>query len=149
MTTDADQVRAELLGAWRLVTWQSIADDGTTSYPLGDDAIGQLMYDDADRVSAQLVRVNQRRFASDDWRQASAEEMCAAWPGYFGYFGTFTVDAEAAAVTHHIDAGWFPNLAGTEQERRYRFEGGQLVLNAGTTWGQVRIVWEKLPLAAV
>jgi hypothetical protein len=96
-------------------------------------------------VSAQLVRINQPRFASDDWQQASTEEMCAAWPSYFGYFGTFTIDAEAAAVTHHIEAGWFPNLVGTEQVRSYRFEGGQLVLDADTTWGQVRIIWEKLP----
>jgi hypothetical protein len=148
-TTNASHVRAELLGAGRLVTWQSIAEDGAIGYPLGEDAIGQLMYDDSDRVSAQLVRINRPRFASDDWQQASADEMCAAWPSYFGYFGTFTVDTEAAAVTHHIDAGWFPNLVGTEQVRRYKFEDGRLVLDADTTWGRVRIIWEKLPVVAL
>jgi hypothetical protein len=108
------------------------------------------MYDDSDRVSAQLVRVNQPLFASNDWQQASADEMRAAWPSYFGYFGTFTVDTEALAVTHHVEAGWFPNLVGTEQVRFYRFEnGGQLVLDADTTWGRVRIVWEKLPVVAI
>jgi len=146
---NASHVRAELLGAWRLVTWQMIGADGAVSYPLGDDAIGQLTYDDSDQMSAQLVRVDQPRFASDDWQQASADEMSAAWPSYFGYFGTFTVDTQAAEVTHHIDAGWFPNLAGTEQVRPYRFEAGQLVLDAETAWGRVRIVWEKLPLIAI
>lgn len=57
---------AKLLGAWKLVTWQQIRQDGTIDYPLGPDAIGQLMYSDSDRVSAQLVRVDQPPFASDD-----------------------------------------------------------------------------------
>jgi hypothetical protein len=55
--------------------------------------------------------------------------MCAAWPGYFG---RFTLDVAAATVTHHIDADWFPNLAGVEQVRRYHFDGDTLVLAADT-----------------
>lgn len=99
------------------------------------------MYDDSDRVSAQLVRIDQRPFASDDWQRASTDEMCAAWPSYFG---TFTIDADDRAVIHHIEAGWFPNLVGTQQVRHYSFEADRLVLDASTAWGQVRIVWEKL-----
>lgn len=62
-------------------------------------------------MSAQLLRAHQPSFAHDDWQRASAQEMCATRPNYFGYFGTFTIDAAAATVTHHLDAGWFPNLA--------------------------------------
>lgn len=139
----ADQVRAVLLGTWRLVTWEAVDADGTVSYPMGDDVAGQLMYDDCGRVSAQLVRADQPPFASEDWRQATPDEMTAAWPNYFGYFGTFTVDADAGTVTHHVDHGWFPNLTGTEQVRNYRFEGDQLVLDADTAWGRVRVIWER------
>jgi hypothetical protein len=147
---DERDVRARLIGSWELVTWQSIGQDDTIGYPLGEDAVGQLMYDDdADRVCAQLVRVNQPRFASEDWQEATGPEMAAAWPNYFGYFGTFTIDTAAATVTHHIDAGWFPNLVGTQQVRHYRFANDQLVLDADTTWGKVRIVWTKLPRVAV
>jgi lipocalin-like protein len=70
--------------------------------------------------------------------------MVRAWPAYFGYFGEFSVDSAESAVTHHVESGWFPNLAGTAQVRRYRFEGGRLVLDAATPWGQVRIVWERV-----
>jgi hypothetical protein len=69
--------------------------------------------------------------------------MATAWPNYFGYFGTFTVDEDAQEVVHHIEGGWFPNLVGTKQIRHYRFDGARLVLEADTEWGQVRIVWEK------
>jgi hypothetical protein len=40
--------------------------------------VGQLIYDDAGRVSAQLVRADQKRFESDDWREAQPDEMIAA-----------------------------------------------------------------------
>ncbi|MGH3804789.1 MAG: lipocalin-like domain-containing protein, partial [Pseudonocardiaceae bacterium] len=106
-------------------------------------------YTDSGRVSAQLVAVNQARFASDDWRQATSREMAAAWPNYFGYFGSFTIDTDRGAIIHHIDAGWFPNLPGTQQVRHYRFENDHLVLGAETAWGKVRIVWKKLPAPPV
>jgi hypothetical protein len=44
-------------------------------------------------------------------------ERAAAWPQYFGYFGTFSIDEAQQTVTHHVESGWFPNLAGTDQVR--------------------------------
>ena len=114
------------------------------SYPLGPGAVGQISYDAAGRMSAQLMRSNQARFEREDWRQATTEEKSAAWGNYFGYFGTYTIDEKAAAVVHHIEGSWFPNLIGTDQVRYFRFEGDKVVLDADTEWGQVRIVWEKI-----
>lgn len=106
------------------------------------------MYDDAsNHVSAQLVRVNQPTFVSDDWQEATPEEMIDAWPNYFGHFGTFSVDEAAATVTHYIQSGWFPNLVDTEQIRHYLTEDERLVLDADTAWGKVRIIWRKLAAA--
>jgi carbonic anhydrase/acetyltransferase-like protein (isoleucine patch superfamily) len=143
-TDEAERIRARLLGAWRLVTWQSLHPDGTVSHPLGEDALGQLVYTGSGHVSAQLARADVPRFASDDWRRATPQETASAWPAYFGYFGTFSVDPEAGAVVHHIESGWFPNLAGTRQVRHYRFEDDRLVLDADTSWGKVHLVWQKL-----
>ena len=82
---DPDSVLEKLIGSWSLVSWESHSDDGSASYPLGEDALGQLMY-----------------------------------------------DADKAAVTHHIESGWFPNLVGTQQVRYHRFDGERLVLDADT-----------------
>ncbi|MBV9229942.1 MAG: lipocalin-like domain-containing protein [Chloroflexi bacterium] len=141
---NADQVNARLLGAWQLVSWEAFDAEGTLTYPLGEDAVGQLSYDRSGRMAAQLMRRHQARFAHEDWQQASEQEKATAWSGYFGYFGTYTIDESVGAVTHHIEGSWFPNLIGTQQIRRYRFQGDQLVLDADTSWGQVRIVWEKV-----
>lgn len=139
-------LRSGLAGSWSLEAWQTIDANGVVAYPLGEDAVGQLMYDDeTSKMSVQLVVADQAPFASDDWQQASTEEMIAAWPRYFGYFGTFTVDDSTQTVTHHIRAGWFPNLAGTDQVRHYHLDADRLTLEAETAWGSVRILWRRFP----
>jgi hypothetical protein len=147
--TKTHEVRALLLGAWSLVSWEAFGADGTVFRPLGDDGIGQLIYDGSGRMSAQLSGVERPLFADEDWLRARPDEIVAAWPGYFAYFGTFSVDVaavEAPTVTHHISSGTFPNLAGTEQVRTCRFDDGdrRLSLTAESVWGSVRIVWERV-----
>lgn len=143
MEIRATSTRDQLLGSWHLLLW-SIQDAESEIYPLGRDAIGQLMYDETGRVSAQLVRQRQQRFAEDDWQQASTEEKAAAWGNYFGYFGTYTIDEDGHEVIHHVEGSWFPNLAGSDEHRHYRLEDNHLFLDADTAWGHVKIVWEKI-----
>ena len=142
--TGSEDVRRRLLGSWRLVTWEERTGAGEVDYPLGPDAIGQLTYSPEGRVSAQLVRPGQPRFADEDWRKATPEERAEAWPAYFGYFGRYSIDEQAGAVTHHVEGAWFPNLVGTSQVRHYHLDGDILTLDADTAWGRVRIVWEKI-----
>lgn len=65
----------------------------------------------------------------------------SAWSGYFG---AYTIDEDARAVTHHVIGSWFPNLVGSNEIRYFRLERDRLVLDADTAWGRVNIVWEKI-----
>jgi hypothetical protein len=143
-----EQLRLNVLGVWTLVTLEATGADGVVFYPLGPDLVGQLVYDVSGRMSAQIVRTGQPRFASDDNTQALPDEMAAAWRGYIGYFGTFTVDPEAGAVIHHVEGSWFPNLDGTDVVRTCRLDGDRLVLEARTDFGQTFIIWERAPARA-
>ena len=136
-------VLASLVGAWRLIIWEEIRSDGSVHYPLGPEAIGQLVYDASGHVSAQLVRPGGERFGSDDWQSATSDERATAWRDYFGYFGTFRINEVEHAVVHEIEGSWFPNLAGVEQVRRYQLDGNRLNLHGDTARGQIRIVWER------
>jgi hypothetical protein len=132
-----------LIGAWQLREWSEIRPDGSKSYPLGEDAIGQLLYTPDGHMAAQLVRINRERFASDDWRRASRAEAARAFMEYFGYFGVYEVDLRQQTVIHHVKGGWFPNVEGGDQFRHFRLEGELLVLDADTSWGKVRIIWAR------
>ncbi|HUD45261.1 MAG TPA: lipocalin-like domain-containing protein [Candidatus Baltobacteraceae bacterium] len=141
--THTKDLREWMVGAWRLV---SLTEHrvGEISYPLGKDAVGLLLYDRVGRMSAQLRRTPQPLFAHDDWRRATDEEKAAAWSNYFGYFGSYTIDADEGAVIHHIEGSSFPNVVGSDQVRYFQFDDGKLILNADTPWGHVEIVWEKI-----
>jgi hypothetical protein len=146
MKNDAErekEVVNRLIGAWHLVTWFEIKANGDRVYPLGEDAIGQIIYSADGHVAAQLMARQRKRFRSDDWREASEIESAQAWKQYFGYFGRFSINLGANAVIHHVEGSWFPNLLNTNQERFFQFEGSRLILNADTEWGRVQIVWER------
>lgn len=143
MSEDVAAITRKLLGTWRLVEWSEINADGSKSYPLGEKAIGQIMYGADGHMTAQLVAVDRARFRSDDWREASGEEGARAFKEYFGYFGTYTIDALHKAVVHHVNGAWFPNVEGVDQVRFFRFEGSRLVLDADTKWGKVQIIWAR------
>jgi hypothetical protein len=138
-------MRERFIGSWRLVAsdWED-ARGTVVDSPLGTDPAGLLMYDASGHVSAQLSRRDQARFRDDDFRKASAIEKVAAWSGYFGYFGRYTVDETAGTVTHHVEGASFPNLVGLEQLRHFAFAGNRLTLDAVTPWGRLSLVWERL-----
>ncbi len=144
---NASPIREKLLGSWRLVASDSRDANGDANAPLGDDPIGQLTYDASGTVCAQLMRRGQPHFRSDDWQRASAEEKASAWSGYFGYFGTFTIDEGTGTIVHRVDGSWFPNLVGTEQVRHFSLAGNRLTLTAETPRGRVSLVWEKVNAA--
>ena len=55
--TTADDLRANLIGAWTLQSYVSMAIDGSdVVYPLGVDARGIIMYTPDGYLSAQLMR---------------------------------------------------------------------------------------------
>ena len=143
--TTAEEARAALLGAWRLLSLQRVLPDGTVEYPLGPDAIGQLVYTESGRMSAQLVRPGQPPFTSEDTRAATDEEIVTAWHNYAGYYGTYRIDVDAQAVIHEIQASWMPTRAGTAGVRRYRSDGDLLHLEADGPQGTSRVTWQKLP----
>ncbi|HKF53440.1 MAG TPA: lipocalin-like domain-containing protein [Candidatus Acidoferrales bacterium] len=136
------EVRARLIGTWRLVSFHEELSDGEIVSPTEDQ--GQLIYTAEGRMSAQLMQSNRARFGKGDWREATDEERARAWLEYFGYYGTFSIDEEKKAVIHHVEGSSFPNLVGSKQVRYFRFEGKCLVLNADSGWGKVRAVWEKV-----
>jgi hypothetical protein len=142
-----DETRAasrRLAGAWSLLECAEILQDGSKRLPLGDGALGQVIYTADGRMSAQLVRAGRPAFASDDFRAAPVDVAAGAFQQYFGYFGRYEVDPVAGTVTHFIEGAWFPNLENKVQVRTFRLEGDRLILEAATPWGVIRNTWIRV-----
>jgi hypothetical protein len=136
-------------GIWKLLSYESQVDDGSVTYPLGKDAVGQIMYDAKGNMSAQLADTHRPSFASSDVRKGTPEEIKAAFEGYTAYFGTYDVDEKKEIVTHRVKGNLFPNGAGGDNVRYYRFDENRLILSTppirfGGKSIVARLIWERI-----
>lgn len=142
-----------LIGAWRLVSIETIRPDGEVIYPLfGRHPEGLLMYDRSGWMSVQIVSDPKPTVPASSSlaqvRAAPPAEKVAAMEGYYAYCGTWTVDPEGAAVTHHIRQSLNPGERGENGVRFLTLDGDRLTLRAKVhEMGedhQRRLVWERI-----
>jgi len=123
---DVEQIRAQLVGSYRLVWYNSYDKAGKeTKLPY---TFGQISYDRAGRMSAQLVRDGQQRFAG---AQPTDQERLTAYASFISYFGAYDIDPVKRAVTHHVEGSMNPNMVGTHLTRYFEFspDGRSLFLS--------------------
>jgi lipocalin-like protein len=126
--TTADELRAKLIGAWTLQSYESRALDGSdVTYPLGIDAHGVIMYTPDGYMSAQLMRSDRTPFDRDDPHCAHDDELAAAAGGYMSYGGPFSV-VEDGLIAHHVEVSLLPNWIGGIQYRRAHLRDSYLEL---------------------
>lgn len=137
------------IGTWKLVSYQSQVDDASPAYPLGKDAVGQIMYDAKGNMSAQIADVHRPSLASTDLRHTTPEEINSAYKGYVAYFGTYDVDEGRGVVIHHLINSLLPNWAGVDLVRYYEFAGNLMTLRTppmllGGRKIVLTLLWERL-----
>jgi hypothetical protein len=85
-----------LRGTWRLESWSLVYEDGRPpEFPLGEDAVGYLMYTTDGHVSASLARANRPPLDP-----ASAGSKAQAFDAFFGYAGRFEARAGVNSLRH-------------------------------------------------
>ena len=130
-----------LIGTWRLERWEIVYEDGRpTECPLGEDAIGLLMYTDDGHVSASLARAERAPLDADD-----ASSKTRAFDAYFGYAGRYEV--RDGTVIHRIALALDPALTGVTTSRNVSLDGERLTLSgpdfAAASPRSHRIVWRR------
>ena len=136
-------------GIWKLLSYESQVDDGSVTYPLGKDAVGQIMYDAKGNMSAQLADTHRPSFASNDVRKGTPEEINTAFKSYVAYFGTYDVDENQRTVVHHLKSSLLPNWVGIDLIRYYEFAGNRMTLRSapmllGGKKIVITLVWERI-----
>ncbi|MDP8972029.1 MAG: lipocalin-like domain-containing protein [Actinomycetota bacterium] len=79
-----------LVGTWRLVSWENRdIVDGRVDYPLGEDAVGYIMYGQDGFMSVAIARPDRPTFSAGDLLGGSAGERERAAETYVSYCGTY------------------------------------------------------------
>jgi hypothetical protein len=140
--TDDREGTEPFLGAWDLVSYEHVLPSGAVTKPYGEFPSGAILYQADGRMSVHISIGQPARLASNDHLRASAEEAAQAWRTYFGYWGSFRVDAGKRTVVHRVEGSSFSNWIGTEQARQFSFDGNKrLMLETRSDAGHWRLVW--------
>jgi hypothetical protein len=116
-------VTSRLVGTWRLI---AIEGTGRGTAP-GDHPKGIIIYDNTGHMAYQgIYTVNRPAFAKGP-NAGTMEEKVAAYDTYDAYFGTYTVDAKAGTVTHHVEGALPPGQIGTNKVRYFEFQGNRAI----------------------
>lgn len=139
----------QFVGTWRLVSWENRDEDGNVSYPVGQDAVGYIMYTEDGYMSANLMKANRPNFAVGDLLGGTTEEKVRAAETYIAYCGQYEIQANDRKVIHRIKASLFPNWVGVKQERFFEFMGNnQLSLSTAPflmsgKQQTASVIWER------
>jgi len=114
-----------IAGSWKLLAWRRFEGDNVI-YPLGEDAIGVLIYAEDGSMAVQMLAANRPTIPTTDPLGGDAEQRAAAYSTCLAYFGTWEVDGNN--VIHRVEGCLFPNWSDTVQSRPFTCDGHQLVL---------------------
>jgi hypothetical protein len=128
VAVSGDSPFEQFAGSWRLVSVEGRNSDGSVTYDWGRNPLGRVMFDAGGRLSLHLLDPDRPDFESADFLRPTPEELSKAFYGYFGYFGSYTVDPDKQTVTFHIEGAAYPNYIGSDQLRFYEISGDKLVL---------------------
>ena len=137
-------LKDQLLGTWMLVSASNERQDGNKVDTFGPNPIGILVFDGNGRFSLQEWRSDLPKFASNNRLEGTTEENKAIVQGSICYFGKYTLDEAAKALTFHLEGGSFPNWNGTSQKRSFTLTDDELALSGVSSFGRpFRNVWKR------
>jgi hypothetical protein len=113
----------DLIGAWRLVEHSYLEEDGSTSEgPLGNQAVGLLLYHEDGYVAASMMRT---QHLTGDGGSAPPTYLGSS-DDYLGYAGRWHLRGDT--VVHEVAIGSHRRVVNTEQIREVRMHEGLLRL---------------------
>lgn len=138
--------RENMVGVWRLVSFETETEDGDTDRPFGDAPLGRLVYTAGGIMSAHLGRGDRPAFA--DLGEDNGARALGAMKTHFSYAGRWRLEGDR--VVHEVDMSISPDWVGTEKTRRVAFDGPDLILTdealeprLGRKAGVGRLRWRR------
>jgi hypothetical protein len=133
---------ADLIGTWKLVSWQVIVESEPPQNVFGSHPKGFLILTREGRSIALTTAENRREGMGDAERAALHKSMLA-------YSGKYRVEGNDFITV--VDVSWNEEWNGTQQRRHFRIEGGKLFIESAPAPSIVfpgktdfrRIVWER------
>jgi hypothetical protein len=147
-----DNLARKFVGAWRLVSVEGT--NATVPFAF-DRPTGMLIYDQSGWMSVQIAVKGARKPFARGAASGTVEEKAAAFDSYIAYYGTYTVDAGAGTVNHHLQSHIYPGGMGAHNVRWFEFQGNDRLVLIPVEDGKggvisrkdarYKLFWERIP----
>ena len=140
-----------IVGAWRLISIEGNSRLRSIPY---DRPTGMIIYDTAGHVAVQIAAIRDRKPFPNGVAAATLQEKAIAFDSYIAYYGTYTIDAKAGTIIHHLRDSLSPDLRGPDLVRYFEFQSedrilllpaedgkGGLLPRQGLTY---KLLWERI-----
>jgi hypothetical protein len=142
ISSPAFAAESNLVGTWKLVSWEVIVDNEVPQNVFGLHPRGYLVLTPGGR-SIVITTAENRKSGMGDAEQAALHKSMVAYSGKYRIEGNDFITL--------VDVAWNEVWDGTEQRRHFRFEGDKLFIESAagpsiTFPGKTdfrRIVWER------
>ncbi len=111
-------LKEQLVGTWKLVSVESVRNDGSKRDLSGPYRKGVVIYTSDGHFALVDTRSDLPRFASNSRQTGTPDEYKAVVQGSIAYFGTYSVNEADKVITVQIEGSTFPNLIGRTDQKR-------------------------------
>jgi len=141
----AQSPKQQIVGAWTIVSTDTIRPDGTRVPTFGPGPKGTVIFDASGRYALQLMRASATPFVSNNRNDGTPEENKAVVQGSLAHFGRYSIDEAQRTLVLHMESSTFPNWNGTEQRRTFTVSGDELRWStpAASGGGSAELVWKR------
>ena len=142
-STAVAQIAKNLVGAWTLISSDTVRTDGSKVPTFGDNPKGIIIFTSDGRFIYLISRGDLPKFASNNRNTGTPEENKAVVQGSIATFGTYSVAGTDLMIK--VENSTFPNGIGADQHRTIAITGNQLKWTnaAGSGGGVVELVLKR------
>ena len=115
-----------VIGVWSLVSWEIKTEGGEVQYPFGKNPVGTIVLTEDGHMSAQIMAAERERFGQDAKMAGTTAEKELAFDTYAAYSGRWRM--EGNRIFTEVVTSLFPNMLGSIQERKVKFEDQDMLL---------------------
>ncbi len=125
-------IRAQFVGAWRLVSLEAPGPDGKIQRAV---STGLVVFTRDGHMSVKVMERNPQL-------QAHGEPEQYSQGGYEATFGTFEIDESAHTFTFHVEGALVRTLIDKDLPRSFEFLGKQLIVKSTRAEEHWKVTWE-------
>jgi hypothetical protein len=134
----------ELVGTWKLDSFELQMPDGAIRHPYGEQVSGYLAYTPEGIMSAAFMNAERASGGDPDLSKA---ETATRWDSFMAYSGPYRVEGDR--ILHDVEVSSLGVWIGTVQERWFKIDGDRLTLvttplAVGESAPVGRLVWRRV-----